>query len=374
MRGTRKNCRYCKEVGHRVRDCPKMPDVETPDDKLMDDISKIPNVWRVFSTMGKDYKIVYEVYMDTTELRKNSKDEKFKILNSDNIKIMHSSGFITSLDHNRINYGATIYNDDGFQNPSVGTIGLFLGRDGKHYGLTCGHVADGITNSTRIDRSPAISGGNNPKVSVLTIFDVDLALISIEDNHDEVTCYIDDFDIQSIEEINEAIWNINDTLRVNLLKLDANLGYLKVYKKGSTTGLTMGLFRGFAKSNILNSKHILKDIDVIVIEWIESVSHNTNTFYFDDDSSSIEEIEHVTKRTMMPFARPGDSGSLCYIVNEDDRGITPIGIHFSSDYDTNSIKNLSYAIPIDVVLEKTKGYNICNAKCQQSLSNILKNF
>lgn len=94
-------CKICRHPGHNVKTCPKRVSLGSHDDELMDKISKISNVWRVFCKTSKRNNLpcfIYEVYMNTDDMKKDPQNKKYDILKRDDVKITHSLGFNTSID------------------------------------------------------------------------------------------------------------------------------------------------------------------------------------------------------------------------------------------------------------------------------------
>ena len=89
-------CKICRNSDHSVRVCPKRVLLRHHDDELMDKISKISNVWRVFCKVSKRNNLphfIYEVYMNIDDMRKNPQNKKYDILKRDDVNITHSVGF-----------------------------------------------------------------------------------------------------------------------------------------------------------------------------------------------------------------------------------------------------------------------------------------
>lgn len=86
-------CSFCKEI--HEGNCNKRTKFDfTVDQELIQEIKKIPYVWKVFPVIQKDKtKMTYEVYLDKVKYNKN-----LEILNSENIKIIDSRGFKTVYD------------------------------------------------------------------------------------------------------------------------------------------------------------------------------------------------------------------------------------------------------------------------------------
>ncbi|KAJ3255469.1 hypothetical protein HK103_006286, partial [Boothiomyces macroporosus] len=145
----RYKCSCCKKIGHNITTCPEKSDFNpTIDQKLIENILRLPNVWKVFPT------VVYEVYMDTTKMKK--RDDQFSILQGENIKIIDSRGFKTTYDC--ISYGSTIYNVDGIENKPIGTIGFFVSdKMENHYGVTCSHVVEEMKGEVKLSNSSSIA-------------------------------------------------------------------------------------------------------------------------------------------------------------------------------------------------------------------------
>lgn len=109
-RRRRYTCCHCNKEGHNIRRCPERQRLGIQDENLLDKIRAIPRVYKVLvkpAVRARVPRLIYEVYMDTTEMQKNPNSEMFKELQRDDISVIHAFGFITTLDQS-------------------GTIGIFV--------------------------------------------------------------------------------------------------------------------------------------------------------------------------------------------------------------------------------------------------------